>query len=120
MVGFGLLYFCCLVGWHAFEFELLEDNVTLGRSPDADDLGNVSIQILTALFSYITLFTIPWRFANAIHLSCSHRDCDAGCDFYGRPTRGIWFHIPPKKRRIVVGARRRAPRALLCGNTLVD
>ena len=84
-------------------------------SPMADYYGNVAIHILTALFSYITLFTLPWRIANAVHLwgcCCTRRSCEAGVDFYGRPTKGIWFHIPPPKRKPVV--------FLLCGNAFMQ
>ena len=35
---------------------------------EANDLANVSIQILTALFSYILFLTLPWRISNAVHL----------------------------------------------------
>ena len=48
--------------------------------------------MLTAQFSYITLFSIPWRVANAVHLLGKKRSCDEGHDFYGRTTSGIWFH----------------------------
>lgn len=37
-----------------------------------------------------------------VHLWGGARSCEAGLDFYGRPTKGIWFHIPPRKRKIVV------------------
>ena len=102
VVIFGVLFFFLLVGWHGYESQ-----------SDADDLGNIAIQILTALFTYISFFTLPWRVANAIHLmgiGSRKRSCEAGVDFYGRPTKGIWFHIPPRKRRWIV--------ALLCGNFL--
>ena len=59
---------------------------------------------------WLGLLTLPWRLANAVHLLGKRRACDAGLDFYGRPTKAIWFHIPPAKRRRVV--------ALLVGNVL--
>lgn len=82
------------------------------RTSEADHLANICIQILTALFTYISFFTLPWRVANAVHLLGRRRSCEAGLDFYGRPTKGIWFHLPPRKRCCIV--------ALLCGNFLMQ
>ena len=118
VVVFGVLFFFLLVGWHGFEEieigsgEFIDGltNTTISGQDRANDLGNICIHILTALFTYISFFTLPWRVANAIHLIDRRRSSKAGVDFYGRPTKGIWFHIPPRKRAWIV--------ALLCGNFL--
>ena len=130
VVVFGALYFFLIVGWHSFPVLVCDDsyNVTAladalggigggawppfppspppdpncGKSPEANYYANISIQILTAQFSYILALTLPWRLANAHHLWCSHRASSAGLDFYGRPTSGIWFHIKPRQRKVVV------------------
>ena len=75
-----------LVGWHGFPEE---------RQSEADDIGNWCLQVLTALFSYITIFTLPWRIANTVHLLGRKRRNDEGLDFYGRPTKGIWCAVAP-------------------------
>mmetsp|Transcript_30627 Transcript_30627/g.78137 ORF Transcript_30627/g.78137 Transcript_30627/m.78137 type:complete len:203 (+) Transcript_30627:77-685(+) len=63
---------------------------------------NVSIQVLNVLFTYGVLVTMPWRLANAHHLGCSRHSNAVGCDFYGRPSRAIWFHIPSAHRKRVL------------------
>jgi hypothetical protein len=78
VVVFGALYAFLLFGWHGM------------TTDDANDLANVSIQILTALFSYILFLTLPWRISNALHLMGRRRSCEAGVDMYGRPTNSIW------------------------------
>ena len=35
------------------------------------------------------------------------RGCDAGMDFYGRPTAAMWFNLPLRARRRVAVLRRR-------------
>ena len=92
VVVFGALYFFLLVGWHGMEANA------------ATDLGNVSIQILTGLFSYILFLTLPWRVANMVHLLFSKRSCEAGMDLYGRPTNGICAREQnkPNTRRVFI------------------
>ena len=49
------------------------------------------------------------------HVTCSGRECEAGCDFYGRPTDALWFNIPRKTRlyiAILLNVREAASRAL--------
>jgi len=75
--------------------------------------GNLCMQILTAEFTYILSLTAPWRLGNVLHLWAKEfglkRRCNAeGFDLYGRPTNGIWFWIPTRKRKLIV--------ALLFGN----
>ena len=102
VVVWGCLYFFLIIGAHGFPVETNSTLPNYGKSEEANMWANISIQVLTALFSYITLFTLPWRVGNAVHLWCSRRSSAAGLDFYGRPTKGIWFHIHPRHRKIVV------------------
>ena len=111
---FGVLYFFLLIGWHGFTPLLIVDdltgqNITMSGQDRANELANVSVHALTGLFSYILGLTLPWRLANTIHLmnGCGgcltpYRSCAPGHDLYGRPTNGIWFHIPTHKRRRIV------------------
>lgn len=46
---------------------------------------------------------MPWRASVAIHLTCSPRDASDGLDFYGRPTEAVFFHIPQRKRGVIIG-----------------
>eukprot|EP00966_Prymnesium_polylepis_P162423 3754110-Prymnesium_polylepis.3 len=73
-----------------------------GECVSAMDWFNVSIQVLTVLFTYVAIITLPWRVANAVHLRCSDRSCEVGHDFYGRPTDGVWFHTPLGPRMAIV------------------
>jgi len=59
---------------------------------------NRCIKVFTILFSYINFLPIPWRLSIMHHVTCSGRECEAGCDFYGRPTDALWFNIPRKTR----------------------
>jgi len=104
IIGDGALFFFLLMNWQAM------------CTPDEDGLCeprnwwyNLSIQVLNVLFTYGVLVTMPWRLANAHHLCCSPCSSQAGCDFYGRPSHAIWFHIPPAHRKGVL--------LLLLGNT---
>lgn len=65
---------------------------------------NWSVQILNVLFSYLATISLPWRVANAIHLSHGYdkRQSTPGYDLYGQPTNEIWYHIREGKRRWVV------------------
>ena len=88
--SFGIIFLMALFGWNTWS----EDH--------KNDMSNLAFQGLTGLFSYIFIFTLPWRVGNLVHLLSSHRSSAAGLDLYGRPTNGIWFHIPEKQRLRVV------------------
>lgn len=76
------------------------------------DVYNASIQVLNFLFTYGAVVTFPWRLANAVHLWVADetRPFACGHDFYGRPTKALWFHIPWAPRSRIV--------LLLLGNTI--
>ena len=75
----GAVFFFMLVGWHG-----LCDPPT-GCEP-RNTIYNVTVQLLTALFTFAVLLTWTWRAANVHQLLCSKRGCEPGFDFYGRPT----------------------------------
>lgn len=60
---------------------------------------NLCIKAFVVLFSYINFLPIPWRIACYAHVWHSHRNSEAGFDFYGRPTPALWFNIEKRKRR---------------------
>ena len=62
--------------------------------------ANVSMQVITALLTYLNGISTPWRLSILIH-HLSTRDSSPGHDFYGRPTEAIWFHLPSRSRLIV-------------------
>jgi len=62
--------------------------------------SNVCFQVCTALFSYLNGIAIPWRVSILCH-HLSSRSSAPGCDFYGRPTEAIWFHIPQRPRAMI-------------------
>lgn len=66
------------------------------------DWFNACIQVLTWLFTYVAILTFPWRYANYVHLHSGRRSCEVGMDFYGRPTDGVWFHVPRSQRVKIV------------------
>ena len=96
IVGWGAMFFFLLVNWQAM-CEPVD-----GRCEPRDGWYNVSIQILNILFTYGALMTLPWRLSNVAHLWCSRRSSAPGCDFYGRPTDAIWFHIPTIHRKGII------------------
>ena len=59
--------------------------------------ANICVQVLTGLFSYFNIITLPWRLSILYH-TCGNRSDAPGRDFYGRPTEAIWFHISPRVR----------------------
>jgi len=63
---------------------------------------NISVHIEIGLFTYFNLATVPWRWANMVHLWFPRRPNDVGLDFYGRPSDAIWFYIAHKERRRIV------------------
>eukprot|EP00966_Prymnesium_polylepis_P319759 7376188-Prymnesium_polylepis.2 len=66
------------------------------------DAALVGINAVTACLTVASLVTFPWRLANTVHLWGRGRSCREGVDFYGRPTTGIWWHIPPARRKWIV------------------
>lgn len=87
-----------VIGWGAAWF-------FLAVTDDATKLHywlDVSIQWLTALFTFSMVLQLPWRLANVHHLWFSHRRQGAGLGFYGQPTESIWFHVPLGHRKIIV------------------
>jgi len=116
VVVFGAMYAFLLVGWYGQKpmytdvngTELYVDGAEGWTVETSTDIGNVCIQILTAQFTYILSLTAPWRLGNLFHLWAKElgmkRRCNAeGFDLYGRPTTGIWFWIPTRKRKVIVG-----------------
>ena len=63
--------------------------------------ANVCVQILTGLFTYFNILTLPWRLSILWHMVGKRSDAP-GRDFYGRPTDAIWFHIPRKPRAVII------------------
>lgn len=96
-----------IIGWGAafFFIGLLDAHLLCEPKDDCNPrnyFSNVAIQILTALFSYSAILTFTWRIANAHHLWLSSRSSAPGCDFYGRKTEAIWFHISRNRRSVIV------------------
>lgn len=60
---------------------------------------NLCAKAFVALFSYINFLPIPWRLAVLHHAVCSPRPTADGHDFYGRPSKAIWFALPRVQRQ---------------------
>ena len=60
---------------------------------------NLCIKAFVILFCYINFLPIPWRVSIAVHVFGTLRDCGTGLDFYGRPTKALWFWIATATRR---------------------
>lgn len=89
VVADGALFFFFLMGW-----QTLCDDPSRTDCEPRNSVYNVSVQILTGLFTYMVTVSMPWRCANAIHIfGLGVRDNSIGLDLYGRPTNEIWFHI---------------------------
>lgn len=94
----GAFFFFLLMGWHT---------MCVPRT-DCDARNywyNVSVQILTGLFTYSAVVALPWRCANAFHVSgwhCPYRENTIGHDLYGFPSKDIWFHIPLRRRAGII------------------
>ena len=120
---FAIVWVLALVGWGAFaalSFGALylpiiivsltggdTDSVVDGAQPyiglsDArlEMWANLCVQVLTALFTYFNILTLPWRVSILYHL-CGRRSDAPGRDFYGRPTEAIWFSIPRRDRAAI-------------------
>jgi Protein of unknown function (DUF2985) len=97
----GALFFFFLMGWQ-----------TLCHEPSRTDceprngIYNASIQVLTGLFTIMTVISLPWRWTQASHafgvLQFPKRRNDVGHDMYGVPSHDVWYHIPLGHRRGIV------------------
>eukprot|EP00527_Entomoneis_sp_CCMP2396_P007278 CAMPEP_0198147352 /NCGR_PEP_ID=MMETSP1443-20131203/34916_1 /TAXON_ID=186043 /ORGANISM="Entomoneis sp., Strain CCMP2396" /LENGTH=300 /DNA_ID=CAMNT_0043811637 /DNA_START=53 /DNA_END=955 /DNA_ORIENTATION=- len=89
VVAVGAIFFFFLMGWQT----LCDTPAKMDCSP-RNEVYNISVQILTGLFTYMVTVTLPCRCANFIQIfGCSIRDNSKGLDLYGRPTNDVWFHI---------------------------
>jgi hypothetical protein len=67
---------------------------------------NVCIKVIVMVLTYINALPIAWRVAIMVDawmevFNMSSRPSGAGCDFYGRQTEAMWFHIPSRKRAVI-------------------
>lgn len=74
---------------------------------DAQYFFTICVKGFTFIFSYINFLPIPWRLSiwNEAFFGRPMMDDELklGCDFYGRPTEALWFHLPrPSRKRITV------------------
>jgi len=58
------------------------------------------------VLTYVNMLPIAWRLAIFIDaaaevVGASTREAGPGCDFYGRHTDAMWFHIPSAKRAVI-------------------
>ena len=95
VIASGALYFFLLMGWQTL--------CRPRRNCEARNWWyNWSIQVLTALFTYMVTVAMPWRSTNFLHLAgwgCPRRFNSPGHDLYGLPVENdIWFHIPLRRR----------------------
>ena len=89
VVADGALFFFFLMGWQ----RLCDTPAKTDCSP-RNEIYNISVEILTLLFTYMATVSMPWRCANFIQIfGCGIRDNSKGLDLYGRPTNDVWFHI---------------------------
>lgn len=89
VVADGALFFFFLIGW-----QTLCDYPTKTNCSPRNEIYNISVQLLTWLFTYMATISMPWRCANFIQIfGCGKRDNTKGLDLYGRPTNEVWFHI---------------------------
>jgi len=66
---------------------------------------NFAVQFLVALFTWMSVVSMPWRCTNAIHvfgIGCPYRSNGPGKNLYGLDVNDIWFHIPLNKRRWIL------------------
>lgn len=88
VVADGALFFFFLMGW-----QTLCDTPSKTDCEPRNQIYNVSVQILTGLFTYMATVSMPWRTTNFIQIfGCGIRNNSRGLDLYGRPTNEIWFH----------------------------
>lgn len=90
VIADGATFFFFLMGWHT-----VCDTPSKTDCQPRNNIYNLTVQILTWLFTYMALVSLPWRCANATHIfgwGTPRRDNTPGHDLYGRPTNEIWFH----------------------------
>lgn len=97
----GAIFFFFLMGWQTL--------CSIPSKTDCqprNDIYNVAIQVLTAFFTYMATFSMPWRCVNFLHTVGWH--CPSCCgnapghDLYGLPTDDVWFHIPTRPRIVIL------------------
>jgi hypothetical protein len=94
VIGDGAAFFFLLMGWQTMCHPRHD-------CPQRNRGYNITVQILTGLFTYMAAVALPWRCTNFLHLtglSCPFRNFQAGRNWYGQPTDRIWFHIPRAPR----------------------
>jgi len=91
----GALFFFLLVGWQS----MCRPRV------DCEPRNwwyNFSVQLLTALFTYMAVASMPWRCTNFLHISglaCPRRENSPGHDLYGQVNiDDPWYSIPRSRR----------------------
>jgi hypothetical protein len=89
----GAFFFFLLVGWH----NMCDEPSKINCSP-RNYWYNWSIQILTFLFTFMSLVSMPWRCANFLHLTCPTRTNAVGHNLHGLADSEVWFHIPLSRR----------------------
>ena len=98
VVAVGALWFFFLLGWQTL--------CTPARNCEPrNTVFNVSIHVMTGLFTYMSSIVMPWRWAHTLHTlgwSRPHRSNAVGHDLYGLDTDDPWFHVPCKKRLVVL------------------
>ncbi|KAL1510819.1 hypothetical protein AB1Y20_007103 [Prymnesium parvum] len=117
VVGWGILCGLLIFGWTGIEPYAPDEwgqNYTIDGKVltygvdytdyrfSALDYFNAVLQVLTGLFTYVTLLTLPWRLSNGHHLWLSSRSHEVGCDFYGRKSEGMWWNISVEARKKIV------------------
>ena len=96
------IFGACVVGWGAF-FAMLLIGIPIFPEQDKKEFWmNFAIQVLTALFTYVIIVTLPWRLYNLQHMMNAKRS-RVGLDFDGMETNMVWFHIPRPARWQLIG-----------------
>lgn len=63
----------------------------------------ICIKYLSYYFGYINLLPVPWTFSTMANSFFPRKEAvgKTGVDFYGRPTRSLWFHLPRHSRKTI-------------------